>query len=77
LIAGDNRGALANQLRRQHDIVVLVATRWRLERVGRHDHKCLREQPDAVAYIDRTLMEFARQDIAKLIEQGREETTTW
>ena len=33
LIASDDRGALTGQCRRQHDIVVAVATNWGIERV--------------------------------------------
>jgi hypothetical protein len=35
LIATDDRGTFTSQRRRQHDIVVTVATNWRLERIRR------------------------------------------
>ena len=67
LITGDDRGALANQRGRQHDIVVAVATRWGIECVRRHERERVGEQPKGGPRINRARAELSLQDVTKLV----------
>ena len=69
LIATDDRGTFTSQRCRQHDIVVAVATHWRLERIRRDQGERLAEQPNGASRIHRALMKFSSQGIAQLVEQ--------
>jgi hypothetical protein len=69
LITTDDGGAPARHRTRQHDIVVAVATHWRLERIPRDQRERLAEQPNRGSRIHSALMKFSRQDIAQLVEQ--------
>ena len=68
-IATDDRGAFTSQRCRQHDIVVTVATHWRLERVRRYQGERLAELPNRASRIHRALMKFSSQDIAQLVDE--------
>src|SRR2546430_16743025 len=52
-----------------YNIVVAVTTNGGLERIGRDQDERLGEQPNRAPHVDHSLMEFSRQDIAKLVEQ--------
>jgi len=69
LITTDDGGASPGHRRRQHDIVVAVATHWRLERIWRDQGERLAEQPNGASRIHRALMKFSRQDVTQLVEQ--------
>jgi len=70
LIAGDDRRALAAQCRRQHDIVVAIATGWGIECDRRHEREGLGEQLKGGPHINRALAELPLQDFTKLVQQG-------
>lgn len=69
LIAGNDRGALAGQRRRQHHIVIAVATNRWLECVRFHEREGLRKQPKSVPRIDVAVAELSREDVAQLVEE--------
>jgi hypothetical protein len=69
LITSDDRRALAGQCGRQHDIVVAVATNWRIERVRRDERERLGEQLTRGPHINRALAELPLQDVTKLVQQ--------
>ena len=69
LITTDDGGASPVHRGRQHDIVVGVATHWRLERIRRDQGERLAEQPNGASRIHRALMKFSSQDIAQPVEQ--------
>ena len=69
LITGDDRGALAGQCGRQHDIVVAVATRGGIESVRRHEREGLGEQLKGGPHINRALVELPLQDFTELVQQ--------
>ena len=76
LIAGDNRGALAGQRGRQHDIVVAVATDWGIECVRRDEGERLREQRRALRTSFSALSELPVRTSRSSFSSGREEMTT-
>jgi hypothetical protein len=69
LITSDDRGALAGQRHRQHDIVVAVATRWWIERVWRDERERLNEQLKGGPHINDALAELPLENFAEFVQQ--------
>jgi hypothetical protein len=67
LIARDNRGALAGTRRRQHDVVISVATHRRFKR---DERERFLEQPNGRSHIRSALMKLSNQHVSELVQQG-------
>jgi hypothetical protein len=70
LIARDNCGALAGARRRQHDVVISVATHRRFKRDGRDERERFLEQPNGRSHIRSALMKLSSEHIPELVQQG-------
>lgn len=69
LIACNDRRALPGQRRRQHHIVVTVATCRSIEGARHHERERLREQLSRAPHIGRPLSELSLEHVAKFVEQ--------
>jgi hypothetical protein len=69
LIARDNRGALTGARRRQHDIVIGIATNRRFKWDGRDECERFLEQASSRSHIRGALMKLSSEDVAQLVQQ--------
>src|SRR5437762_14058846 len=68
-IAGDNRGALAGARRRQHNVVINVATNRRFKRGGCDERERFLEQANGRSHIRSALMKLSSQHVSELVPQ--------
>jgi len=69
LIAGNNRGTLAGARRRQHNVVINVATNRRFKRGGCDERERFLEQANGRSHIRSTLSKLSSQHISELVQQ--------
>ena len=69
LITSNDCRAFTGQSRRQHDIVIAVATNRWLEYVWFDEREGLAKQPEGVPRIYVALMELPSEDVVKLVEE--------